>query len=287
MSEVLAVLCNSKVGVPVSRDNLGYTVKEQIEQTGYEVDLAQARLLNKNKSTNFENCSIPNFCKNTVVETVDDLVVYAHYAELFRDIRPSINDPFHEDASGRSGLYCLAEICLDLPLPEDPVSSEAEPTPDTTQTQRKRYLQGLLKSGTDTNNHDKQGYIPLMAFIIHTRAGEDDALITRLLQSLFDAKASVNTRGRRGETPLHMPVKLGRRAATKFLLGNGANIHARDGDGLGVIALGEKASKKAQHDEILLYGQILLCISLVVTAGGVSNPTILQEWGFPQWRIFD
>jgi hypothetical protein len=53
-----------------------------------------------------------------------------------------------------------------------------------------------------------------------------------------------------------------------------------------VIALGEAASKKARHDE-LLYGQIMLCISLVVTAGGVSNPTILQEWGSPQWKIFD
>jgi ankyrin repeat protein len=287
VSKVLEVLFDSKIMIPTYRDNLGYTIKEQIEQTGYELDFAQARLLAKTtKSTPLEEYSLPNFGKNTAIETVEDLVVYAHHAELLRDIRHSINNPLHEDASGCNGLHCLAEVCLDLPLPEDSVSLEAEPTPGIPQTQRERYLEGLLKSGVDANNHDKQGYTPLMAFVIHHRAGEDDALTTRLLQRLFDANAGINIRDRQGETPLHLAVKLGRRAATKFLLSHGANVHARDGDGLGVIALGERASKEAKHDEIL-YGQIMLCVSLVVTAGGLSNPTILQEWGSPQWKIFD
>lgn len=288
VSKILEVLFASKIMIPACRDNLGYTIKEQIEQPSIGVDTVQVRrfFTVTTKSAPLENYGLPNFGKSTAIETVHDLVVYAQHAELLRDIRHSMNNPRHEDAGGRNGLHCLAEVCLDLPLPDDAVSSEAEETAGIPQTQRERYLQDLLKSSVDVNNHDKQGYTPLMAFIIHTRAGEDDILTTRLLQLLIDAKAGINTRDRRGETPLHLAVKLGRRAATKFLLGNGANVHARDGDGLGVIALGEAASKKAKHDEIL-YGQIMLCISLVVNAGGVSNPTILQEWGSPQWKIFD
>ncbi|KAE8443631.1 hypothetical protein EG329_001489 [Mollisiaceae sp. DMI_Dod_QoI] len=279
-------LLSSHIPIPTSRDNLGYTIREQLEQAGCDKHIIQGLFAAAREPKYDQNHCLPNYGVNTAIETVEDLTLYAQHAELLRDIRTSLNNSLHEDAKGRNGLHCLAEVSLDLPIPKDLVSSEHENTLPTPQTQRERYLEGLLKSRVDANNHDKQGLTPLMAFIIHRRAGEDDALTTRLLQLLVDAGAGVNIRNRQGETALHLAVKLGRRAATKFLLSHGANVHARDGYGLGVMALGEVASKKAKHDEAL-YAQIILCVSLVVNAGGISTPTILQEWGSPKWKIFD
>jgi hypothetical protein len=269
-----------------ARDNLGYTVKEQFEQAGWGVGIISDLGTEEEKLSRTGSHCLPNFGENTAIETVEDLRFYSQHAELLRVIRISLSHPFHEDANGRNGLHCLAEVSLNLPIPQEFARLVTENASEVPQTQRERYLEGLLKSGVDINNHDKVGLTPLMAFVIHNRVGEDDALMTRLLQRLFEAGASINTRNRRGETALHLAVKLGRRAATKFLLGHGANVHARDCDGLGVIALGEASSKEAKHDETI-YAQIILCISLVISAGGVSSPTILQEWGSPQWKICD
>ena len=123
-----------------------------------------------------------------------------------------------------------------------------------------------------------------MAFVTHSPAGDEDDENMRILSRLLSAGAEIDYRNRNGETTLHIAVKLGRREAMKFLLGHGANVHARNSGGLGVVAVGEAASKRATHDEVL-YAQIMLCISLVASAGGVSAPTILQEWASPQWKI--
>ncbi|KAH6674664.1 hypothetical protein B0J14DRAFT_561699 [Halenospora varia] len=287
LDQILDTLLSSNILISTARDNLGYTIKEQLEQAGCSHSVKIRRLVAEAREPKIqESHCLPNYGQNSSIETVEDLILYAQHAELLRDIRTSLIDPLHEDTKGRNGLHCLAEVSLGLPLRNEQVRSEVEVIPPPLQTQREHYLEGLIQSRVDTNNHDKQGFTPLMSFIMYERANEDDALTTCLLQLLVDAKANVNARNRQGETPLHLAVKLGRRAATKFLLSHGANVHARNSHGLGVIALGEAASKKAKDDETL-YAQIILCISLVVNAGGVSAPTILQEWGSPQWRIFD
>ncbi|KAF4632035.1 hypothetical protein G7Y89_g6091 [Cudoniella acicularis] len=262
---ILNACLPSMIPILTFRDNLGYTIKEQMIQAGCSQETFDLVFPEARKLEHDESHCLPNYGSNTAIETLEDLTLYAQHAELLRDIRNSLNNPLHEDANGCNGLHCLAEVSLSLPLPEGPVSSETEDIPETPQTRRERYLEGLLKSGVDINNHDKKGLTPLMAFIIHRRAGEDDALTTRLLQLLFDAGAGINTRNRQGETALHLAVKLGRRADTKFLLSHGANVYARDVDGQSVIALGEAASKKAKQNETL-YAQIILCISLVVDA---------------------
>ena len=68
-----------------------------------------------------------------------------------------------------------------------------------------------------------------------------------------------------------------RRAATKFLLSNGAKVHARDGNDFNFIAAGEVASMKTKNNEAL-YSQIMLCVSFASCAGAVASPIILQEW---------
>jgi hypothetical protein len=39
-----------------------------------------------------------------------------------------------------------------------------------------------------------------------------------------------------------------------------------------------------KRDETL-YAQIMLCMSLAASFGAVSQPTILDEWGSPEWRL--
>jgi hypothetical protein len=136
----------------------------------------------------------------------------------------------------------------------------------------------------DPNNYDNEGNTPLMAFIIHRRAAENDDCTTRILSYLLEAGSDIRRRNRRGETALHMAVKLRRRAATKVLLTSGASIHARTSSGLGVFELGQKHSIESKHDENL-YAQIILCMSLAASFGAVSGPTILDEWASPHWRL--
>jgi ankyrin repeat protein len=199
---------------------------------------------------------------------------------LLRTIRKAYTERGYEDSRGRNGLHCLAEVSLNLPIPEVPFSSEPESNIAILSNPRERYLEDLLGAGVDPNSYDKRGITPIMAFIIYLLDAEDDFTITPILSRLLDAGANIHCRNRRGETPLHIAVKLGRRAATKFLINHKANIHARDKDGIVVIALGKQYSVGAGYD-VTLYAHIMLCIEIVANAVAVSSPTILQEWASP------
>jgi hypothetical protein len=278
------------VEVPVSRDNLGFTVADQLR-----VALESRNLHDGMKLGEVSN-GADQPPKSDIVTRLPDEIrkddhilqapteEYELHAHLLREIVEAGELPLSEDLLGRNGLHCLAQVRFDLPVPgmELSLNSSTSSTSDSF-LRRETYLDQLLVAGVDPNSHDKNGVTPLMSFIIHQRA-EDDALMTRLLTRLFKAGAELNRRNRQGETALHIAVSLGNRAATKFLLSHGANVHARTGDGIGVIALGLKSSNKASHDE-KLYAQILLCVSLIGSAGAVSAPTILHEWASPDFRI--
>jgi ankyrin repeat protein len=228
---------------------------------------------------------LPNYRKHFSIETVEDLHSYEQHADLLRTIlKACTGQPQYEDSSGRSGLHCLAEVSLDLPVPAASILSPTDGNAGNQQTPRERYLEDLLRAGVDPDNHDKRGDTPLIACIRHVRVGEDDATTTRILARLYDAGADISRRNRDGETPLHIAVKLGRRAATMFLLSRGANVHARSKIGKGVLALGLEYSKRAGTDEIL-YAQIMLCIALAASAGAETYPTLLQQWASPRWKI--
>jgi ankyrin repeat protein len=199
-----------------------------------------------------------------------------YHADLLRTILKAGDMPWLEDFRGRNGLHCLAEVDFELPIPTNS-SSQGNSLEEKEEGTRQRYLDSLLDAGVNPNNYDTEGNTPLMAFITHHRAGENDDTATQLLSKLLSSGADIHRRNRRGETALHLAVKLGRRAATKFLLSHGANVHVRNKKGLGIVRLGWAASEKSSHDETL-YAQIMLCISLTASAGAKPSPTILQEW---------
>ena len=295
--------------LPTSRDNLGFTIFRQMNHLGtqalgfdpgqemaFRLSLGltcetQGYIVRPHSPAPFLNSTLnDNEClhhyeKQNFVHDLDDLRRYEHHADLLRTIIKAGVKPWFEDSKGRNGLHCLAEVAFDLPLPDKPTTRPRSPQDDQATKRnalRESYLDGLLVAGVNPNNFDKKGNTPLMSFIIHTRAGEDDDATTRILTRLCagkadTAKADIHRRSRRGETALHLAVKFGRLAATKFLLRKGANVHARNKKGSGVLKVGTEACKKATQDETL-YAQIMLCMSLAMTAGAVASPTIVQEW---------
>jgi ankyrin repeat protein len=280
-----------KIIPPLSRDNLGRTITGQL--TEGDVNKSEITRLQQQVDDSFrvsriscefavedaEVSCLSNYGNQTSIETMEDLLVYEQHADLLRTIVKSCEFPQFEDTNGRNGLHCLAEA-RNLPLPSTVPRHKAASDITLSSSRREAYLKDLILVGVDADNHDHLGLTPLMAFILHIRDDEDDEATTRILSRLCNAGASINRRNREGETPLHIAVKMGSRAATKFLISRKANVHARDRKGMGIVALGMEQSKGATQDEGL-YARIMLCVSLVIDAGAVSAPTTLQEWTLP------
>lgn len=283
------------IDIPNCRDNLGHTVSDQLrgnarsQMLGFD-NIKAAKVVDGPApvtaipplSERMKDHEIINKIeRHGSIETIEDLQEYELHADLLRTINRAENEPAFEDSDGRNGLHCLARVSLNLPCPPADPQETSDPSSSPS---RDTYLDGLIAAGVDPNSHDKHGETPLMSFISIRRRDEDDPSNTRLLLRLFLAGASLNRRNRQGETPLHLAVSLGNRAATKFLISHGANIHARTGEGIGVVAFGLRASNKAASEEEL-YTQIMLCVALVGSAEAVAAPTILQEWASPEFRL--
>ncbi|TAQ91311.1 hypothetical protein B7494_g292 [Chlorociboria aeruginascens] len=296
--QIIKHLTSLTVDIPTSRDNLGYTVVGCLKSlvatppSLHELyhDCLTAGGQTSVPKASHEDLFLHNYEKDNKIQTMEDLQQYEIHADLLRTILKAKSDPLIEDSSGRNALHCLAEVSFDLPIPGTAPSTTTQATESPTKqsdalySPHEQHLVDILAASVNPNNHDRKGMTPLMAFIIHDRPREDEASTIRILNRLIEAGADVNRRNRKGETALHIAIKLGRKAATKVLLEKHANVHARDNRSVGVVALGYKSTEKLAHDGSL-YAQILLCITLAINAGAGSKPTILDEWGLPQWRI--
>ena len=279
--KIIKTIRELQIPLPTLRDNSGYTVAGQLKCLGVLDPDEESKF-----RQNFCPVEVPlaldayihNYEKTSLIQTVDDLQRYAYHADLLKTINTSRKNPHFEDSSGRNGLHCLAEVAFDL-VPSTSHSGPTYPLSDRYlyNTELNRNMTFLLEAGVDPNSYDKHGLTPLMAFIIHMRPGPQDSSATWPLQQLIESGADINRRNRQGLTALHLAVQLGRRAATGFLINVGANVHARAGNGLGVVALGHKYAHEAKHN-VSLYAQITLCVALAGGAGAVSAPTILGEW---------
>jgi ankyrin repeat protein len=298
--------------LPTSRDNLGFTLLNQMKHVGthalgFDPDEDMAYRLSLGLTCHTQGYVVRPYDNKTVESSIvqrkhhhgkDEAQDFTHAMEDFQlkyhtDLLATIvtagDKPWFEDSKGRNSLHCLAEVAIDVPKRNNPSPHTQLPENEICGDRnilRENYLEGLLAAGVNPNNYDKAGNTPLMAFIIHTRVEEDDDTTLRILNRLLDAKAGIHRRNRQGETALHLAIKLGRRAATKFLLQKGAHVYARNKKGMGILEVGLEACKKLGHDEAL-YSQILLSMSLVMSAGAVSSPTIVLEWSSWPKRISD
>ncbi|KAL5323720.1 hypothetical protein ACEPPN_008261 [Leptodophora sp. 'Broadleaf-Isolate-01'] len=287
-----------EVEFPVCRDNLGNTISQHLLEKGFtpsdpirysrrSINQPPAHDQWERYGDQLEIQALHNreiMIKHPSLDTFENMleaVEYESHSKMLKTIVGAGIDPLYEDTEGRNGLHCLAEVRRDLCGPHEWTS---EGTTKPFETQQECYLDGLLSNGVNPNSYDKNGFTPLMSFVLHLREEESEDDMDLLIAGLLEAGADINSRNRQGETALHIAVKLGRRIATKILLAHGANLHARTSGGLGVLALGMRYSDRAAHDSVL-YAQISLCMCLVGSAGAIPAPTVLDEWASPELRI--
>ncbi|PVH88680.1 hypothetical protein DL98DRAFT_524327 [Cadophora sp. DSE1049] len=213
-------------------------------------------------------------------------LMYSH-ARMLETSWLATEIPSIQDARGRNGLQCLAEVSLGLDVPALGGAHESSKKrkrghsdPKTSSrrlTFRYELIQAMVSVGVDLNNYDSFGNTVLMAFIVHLPDGEDDKTLMDIFKLLIKSGANIHRRNREGETVLHIAVRLGRKVATRVLLTHGANVHARTAAGKGMLALGEAHYLKAR-DNVPLYASIMACMALCIGCGAVAAPTWAQEW---------
>ena len=220
------------------------------------------------------------------VDEDESSIIFEH-ARLLETARIAMDVPFIEDSEGRNGLQCLAEASLTLNIDNSRTlrgksnkRKRDQLSPDASSTRlnlRYQLVQHMVSLGVDINNYDKHGNTVIMTFVTHLKDGEDDKTLAILFGHLINKGANIHWRNRQGETALHIAVRLGRKIATRVLLENSANVHARTAEGKGVLALGETHYFAAREDP-LLYASIMACMALCIRHGAVAAPTLVQEW---------
>ncbi|KAL2160802.1 hypothetical protein VTH06DRAFT_999 [Thermothelomyces fergusii] len=156
---------------------------------------------------------------------------------------------------------------------------------------RLRHLHSLLHPSVSVSvsHYDRRGYTPLMAFIEHVSDDQDDKARTlqAILEALVRAGARLEARNRRGETPLLLAARLGRKVALATLLEGGANVHARDADGRGLLeVLDAEVCGARARAEVGLYARLEACRVLLTGrrewgVGYVDHagePAVVREW---------
>ena len=134
----------------------------------------------------------------------------------------------------------------------------------------------LVGIGVEVNGHDCSGETPLMTHI-RTLPSED-----RTIQILLELGAGINMRNKQGEAALHISIKLGSTICTQALLAHSANIniHVRNWEGEGLLAVGASAQRQAKLD-IGLYAKITACMALAMDFGAIASPSLFDEWDMP------
>ncbi|KAL8669104.1 MAG: hypothetical protein Q9168_006285 [Polycauliona sp. 1 TL-2023] len=133
---------------------------------------------------------------------------------------------------------------------------------------------GVPNVGVKVDDHDKlDGETPLMTHV-RTVPSQDGIIL-----ALIDYGANINARNKKGETALHISIKLGDIVGTKALLAQHAtiNIHVRDWQGLGLLATAF-GRKRHVRDNVGLYARITTCMALAMDAGAIMAPSLFDEW---------
>ncbi|KAH8714174.1 hypothetical protein BGZ61DRAFT_207436 [Ilyonectria robusta] len=217
----------------------------------------------------------------------------AKESELVAFVRSATVKPGEEYADGRNGLHCLAAATLSYSSivkrygfdgADRKRKKNQEPRDLDSSTEkmnlRLQLLDGLLQAGVDPNHYDSEGNTPLMAFAAQLPEDEDYKTGPEILSRLIAAGAEVNARNRAGETALHIAVRCGRKLAMRTLVQHGANVHARDAAGRGMLQVTDVKMRGSRGYNPKEYAHFEACRAWLSGKGmAVQEPSVLQEWG--------
>lgn len=226
------------------------------------------------------------------------------HQELISVVSATYDNPSVEDGEGRNGLQCLAAVNLDNGAL--PTSSPSSPNPNQPSNTNKRkrgkedgiktievrahYLETLLlpiSNRPDVNHYDKKGMTVLMDFARHLADEHDKSglIIGKIIDTLLAGGAKLDARNRQGETALLVAARHGNKHVVSKLLERGANMHARDKSGRGIMAIIDSRIADSSQD-LSLYGRLEAVRAAVVAKklgenGGQDEPSFLDEWCWP------
>ncbi|KAG9236632.1 hypothetical protein BJ875DRAFT_524745 [Amylocarpus encephaloides] len=141
-------------------------------------------------------------------------------------------------------------------------------------------IRQLRRAGVDVNGYDRFGHTPIMAFVLRDLSASPTEwrAIADVLRLLITSGSCVHRRNRKGETALHVAMRLASYPAVEVLLASHANVHSRSGRGDSILQTATKVSVKAGQNDAGLYGRIVSCINLAIAYGAVEHPDVKLEW---------
>lgn len=240
-----------------------------------------------------------------LAEEVKEDDVETKHQKLIHTLTQSYVNHALEDEEGRNGLHCLAEVELDPPASSSPSSptspnlgsqkrkrgqSDASDSPKAIE-RRAHFLETLLiqtASGSvtppDVNHYNKAGYTVLMAFAMHLTDAADKAgtHTARILDLLLRHGAQIDMRNREGETALLVAARCGNKNVVSTLLEQGANLHARDKNGRGIMGVLDARIDSCRGKGVSEYGRLeavrASLAKIVLDMAGEDEPGFLDEW---------
>jgi hypothetical protein len=108
------------------------------------------------------------------------------------------------------------------------------------------------------------------------------------VMEVLNLGAEIHMRDRAGDSLLTIACCRGFRPVVKSLVSQGANVHARNLKGQGIISQCRQCLLRAQEaSDDSLYAGILSCMNEVIDAGAKLNPTEIDEWILPPVAGYD
>lgn len=247
---------------------------------------------------------------NTQTGAMENNELLSAHTALLKVVTDSVSVEYtntpKEDPQGRNAFHCLAEVDLTLspaaqkpssrgPFRDDPRSSagyqkrkhneydEAEMPVTTSDSPRLNYIRGLIYAKIDANQYDRRGNTPLMSFVVNSgdatkfEKSEYEAAIRALVR---DAGANLELRNRNGLTALHLAAMHGKTVALRVLLELGANPHARNAQGLGILDILDSLYVTTERDD-KNNARFEACRAILTrtSSDAVQSPTLVDEWG--------
>jgi ankyrin repeat protein len=137
-------------------------------------------------------------------------------------------------------------------------------------------LASLLKNW----RNDSAGDTPLASLLKNWRNDSKDSkglILLDDINEMLKAGAVIEMRDRNGNTALAIAARRGFRSIVLLLLKAGANVHARNYHGIGILKQVEEAMARVADDS-RLWARKCSCYVALGDAGAISSPSSYDEW---------